>query len=128
MQNCRLNKRKDGAKRVMTIGGAQAAALVLSGSFGDGRGTSESSDAVFRAKLEGHLDAVKKGWGNPEASQINYGLGWRDDAVTMRLSHLNPKALTLYSGMLTAFRYDRAARFVTGVEYDSRAAAAIQSR
>lgn len=75
-----------------------------------------SSQNAMINKIEKHVDDVKKGHGD-SSKDVAYLLGRQSANASEILSRTNPRALALYSGYLSALRYDRAARFVNGVEY-----------
>lgn len=74
-----------------------------------------SQNAIVN-KIEKHISDVKKG--NGDASKdVAYILGQQASNASSILSQTNPRALALYSGYLSGLRYDRAARFVNGIEH-----------
>lgn len=83
-----------------------------------------SQNAVVN-KIEKHIDDVKKGNGDV-SRDVPYLLGQQDSNASTILSQTNPKALALYSGYLSGLRYDRAARFVNGVDYNLTSLAQIR--
>lgn len=74
------------------------------------------SQSTVVNKIEKHIEDVKRGYGDISKDVANL-LGQQDANASALLSQTNPKALKLYSGYLSGLRYDRAARFVNGVEY-----------
>lgn len=74
-----------------------------------------SQNAVIN-KIEKHITDVKRGNGDV-SKDVSYFLGQQGANASDILSRTNPKALALYSGYLSGLRYDRAARFVNGVEF-----------
>lgn len=68
-------------------------------------------------KIEKHISDVKSGNGD-SSKDVAYLLGQKDSTASSILSQTNPRALALYSGYLSGLRYDRAARFVNGVEFN----------
>jgi hypothetical protein len=76
---------------------------------------SQSQNSVVNA-IEKHISDVKKGQGDI-SKNVAYSLGQQSSNASDILSKTNPKALSAYSGYLSGLRYDRAARFVNGVEY-----------
>ena len=76
---------------------------------------SQSQNSVVNA-IEKHISDVKKGQGDI-SKNVAYSLGQQSSNASDILSKTNPKALAAYSGYLSGLRYDRAARFVNGVEY-----------
>ena len=76
---------------------------------------SSSQNAVVN-KIEKHINDVRRGYGNL-SKDVSYLLGQQSSNASAILSQKNPRALALYSGYLSGLRYDRAARFVNGVEF-----------
>lgn len=100
-------------------------AAAISELFGARRPLSDSTKAIQKNqesqneivnKIEKHIDDVK--YGNGDASKdVAYILSKQDSNASSILSQSNPRALTMYSGYLSGLRYDRAARFVNGIEH-----------
>jgi hypothetical protein len=87
---------------------------------------SGANQSVFSIKLETEIDAVKKGRGKIDPV-IDSELNSRNNTIAETLSQSDPKALAMYSGMLSCLRYDRAARFVGNLAYNLQTMAAISS-
>ncbi len=67
-------------------------------------------------KIEKHISDVKKGEGDASKDVASI-LSQQDANAASILSRTSPRALAMYSGYLSGLRYDRAARFVNGVEH-----------
>jgi hypothetical protein len=82
------------------------------------------SDNAFRIRLEKHIDDVHHGQG-ALSSNVEGELSGRDNAASLFLGSINPKADALYQAYQTGFSYAQRARFVSGVSQASKAIAAI---
>ena len=78
----------------------------------------------FRGKLEKHLNDVDHGVGYLSKDTGAAVLGLQSSASD-QIGSLNFKALSQYSGYLTALTYDQRARFVTGVEQSTNLLSSI---
>ena len=80
------------------------------------RSSEIASQNILINKIEKHIDDVKKSNFN-SSKDVGSLLGKLSSNASDILAQTNPELLNKYSGYLSAFRYDRAARFVSGVEY-----------
>lgn len=76
--------------------------------------TGSSRRGTFLVELEDYYDKLKKG--QPTlSSPVPEELGRRLSSSTEILSNTDPSNLKKYNGYLTAFNYDRRARFVANL-------------
>jgi hypothetical protein len=89
-------------------------ATLLSGPGGSSFFDPLTNSNAFNARLEKHLDNVRKGRGYL-TSGVDKDIAAKSYNSSSSLSSLNPNALRQYAGYLSGLSYDSKARFINGV-------------
>lgn len=88
--------------------------------------TQTLNQSLFTAKLEKHIDDVRRGEGYL-TQDVGAAVAEKSEAASAALATSNPEALKNYSAYLTVLSYDKKARYVNSVDGTTKAVSTIPS-
>jgi len=89
--------------------------------------TAGLSQLVFSQRVENRISEIKSG-NYQFDSAVDVELSQKSSSLSTSLNQSDPKAARLFAGYYSFLRYDRAARFVSNLEFSDRIQKSVQSK
>ncbi len=90
-------------------------------------GLATLNQSLFNARIEKHIDDVRRGDGALSAG-VAVELERRDQQASTALAASDPESASIYAGYSTALGYDKKARFISSVSLTTQSLGEIPSK